>query len=75
MRGTQSERILRHLQDYGSITPVEAMAEYGIMRLGARIWDLKKQGHVISTERETGKNRYGEKTAYARYRLVRRETA
>ena len=72
---TQSDRVLRHLKDYGSITPVEAMAEYGIMRLGARIWDLKKQGHVISTERETGKNRYGEKTAYARYRLVRRETA
>lgn len=34
---TQTEQVLRHLQDYGSITPVEAMAEYGIMRLGARI--------------------------------------
>lgn len=67
---TQTEQVLRHLQDYGSITPVEAMAEYGIMRLGARIWDLKRQGHVISTERETGMNRYGEKTAYARYRMV-----
>ena len=66
---TQRERVLRHLQDYGSITPVEAMAEYGIMRLGARIWDLKRQGHVIFTERETGVNRYGEKTAYARYRM------
>jgi hypothetical protein len=66
---TQTEQVLRHLQDYGSITPVEAMAEYGIMRLGARIWDLKQQGHVISTERETGVNRYGEKTAYARYRM------
>ena len=66
---TQTEQVLRHLQDYGSITPVDAMAEYGIMRLGARIWDLKRQGHVISTERETGVNRYGEKTAYARYRM------
>ncbi len=66
---TQTEQVLRHLQDYGSITPVEAMSEYGIMRLGARIWDLKRQGHVISTERETGVNRYGEKTAYARYRM------
>lgn len=72
---TQTDRVLRHLQDYGSITPVEAMAEYGIMRLGARIWDLKRQGHAIFAERETGVNRYGEKTAYARYRLVRRETA
>lgn len=66
---TQTERVLRHLQDYGSITQVEAIRDYGIMRLGARIWDLKRQGHVISTERETGVNRYGEKTAYARYRM------
>jgi hypothetical protein len=64
---TQTERVLRHLQDYGSITQWEAIRDYGIMRLGARIWDLKRQGHVISTERETGVNRYGEKTAYARY--------
>lgn len=66
---TQTEQVLRHLQDYGSITQVEAIRDYGIMRLGARIWDLKRQGHVIFTERETGMNRYGEKTAYARYRL------
>lgn len=69
MSMTQTERVLRHLQDYGSITPVEALSEYGIMRLGARIWDLKRQGHVIATERETGVNRYGERTAYARYRM------
>lgn len=66
---TQAERILRHLQDFGTITPVEALAEYGVMRLGARIWDLKHQGHEIVTEREEGLNRYGERTAYARYRL------
>ena len=72
---TQTEQVLRHLQDYGSITPVEAMAEYGIMRLGARIWDLKHDGHNIVTERETSVNRYGERTAYARYRFVRGDTA
>lgn len=66
---TQAERVLRHLKDYGSITPVEALAEYGVMRLGARIWDLKHEGHDIVTEREESRNRYGERTAYARYRL------
>lgn len=66
---TQAERVLRHLKDFGSITPVEALAEYGVMRLGARIWDLKHEGHDIVTEREEGRNRYGERTAYARYRL------
>jgi hypothetical protein len=66
---TQSQVILEHMKKHGSITQKEAIDNYGIMRLGARIWDLKRQGHVISTERETGVNRYGEKTAYARYRI------
>jgi hypothetical protein len=66
---TQSQVILEHLKKHGSITQKEAIDNYGIMRLGARIWDLKRQGHVISTERETVVNRYGEKTAYARYRI------
>lgn len=71
----QKDRILRHLLDQGSITQWEAIRDYGIMRLGARIWDLKHDGYKIETERETSVNRYGERTAYARYRLVRRETA
>lgn len=66
---TQCEKILRHLEDYGSITPVDALRDYGCMRLGARIWDLKRMGHHIDMELETGENRYGEKTRYARYTL------
>ena len=44
---SQCNRVLQHLQAYGSITPLEAMQEYGIMRLGARIYDLKKMGYSI----------------------------
>lgn len=66
---TQNERITRHLEDYGSITSMEAMSEYGIMRLASRINDLKRQGLPIVTETVTGRNRYGETTRYARYRL------
>ena len=65
----QCERILRHLQDYGSITQAEAVTEYGCYRLGARIWDLKAQGVPIKSETVTGKNRYGERTCFARYSL------
>jgi hypothetical protein len=46
------------------------MREYGIMRLGARVWDLKKQGYKIGMSRESGLNRYGESTTYARYTLT-----
>lgn len=66
---TQSERIMRHLNEYGSITQAEAIQEYGIMRLASRISDLRKDGIEIRREMVKGKNRYGESTCYARYRL------
>lgn len=68
---TQCERILRHLQDYGSITQAEAVSEYGCYRLGARIFDLKARGVPIRSETVTGKNRYGERTSFSRYSLLR----
>lgn len=66
---TQCEHILRHMQDFGSITQAEAIAEYGCYRLAARIADLKAAGHNISSRIETGKNRYGERISFARYTL------
>ena len=64
---TQCERIIRHLNDYGSITSLEAMKEYGIMRLASRISDLRRRGYIIKVESIEGVNRYNEKTRYARY--------
>ena len=57
---TQTEKILRHMRAFGSITSLEAMNEYGIMRLASRISDLKKQGYPITSTVETVKNRFGE---------------
>ena len=69
MEVTQCDRILRHLRAYGSITSMEAIKEYGIMRLAARINDLRAQGIAIASEVKTGKNRYGEATHLSVYRL------
>jgi hypothetical protein len=66
---TQSQRILEHLQQYGSITQRDAIDNYGIMRLASRVNDLRREGHPIITEVVTGKNRYGEPTRWARYRM------
>lgn len=66
---TQCEKILRHMEDYGSITSLDAMQEYGIMRLASRISDIKQLGIPIQKEMVSGKNRYGESTSYARYSL------
>lgn len=68
-RVTQCERVFRHIQDYGSITSAEAIQEYGIYRLASRISDLKKLGVPINKEMVSGKNRYGERTSYARYTI------
>lgn len=66
----QTERILQYMRDFGSITQLEAIRDISCMRLGARIFDLKREGYEIKKEMETSKNRYGEETSYARYRLV-----
>lgn len=69
MKDTQCAKILRHLEDYGCITSLEAMNEYGIMRLASRISDLKSQGYPITKETVTCKNRYGEPIHFAQYKL------
>ena len=56
---TQAELILSHLKSGKPITPIEALGEYGVFRLGARIHDLKHAGHPIAKrmieDRRTGK--------------------
>lgn len=66
---TQVERMLRHMTDYGGITSLEAMQDYGIMRAASRINDIKRLGYNVHTDMITGRNRYGEPTRYARYTL------
>lgn len=65
----QEERVLKYMQDFGAITPLQALDDLGVMRLGARIYDLKKAGHPISRRMVTKKNRYGEAVSFAEYRL------
>lgn len=66
---TQCERVLKYMHDFGSINPAQAMDDLGVMRLGARIWDLKKAGHPITRKMVKKKNRYGEPVSFAEYRL------
>lgn len=66
---TQCEMILQYMQDTGNIAPWEAMREFGCMRLGARIYDLKRRGVNVTRELVTDKNRYGKSVQYARYRV------
>ena len=60
--------ILTHLRDVGSLTPMEALNEYGCFRLAAHIESLRKDGHRIFTEmvNESGKK-------FAKYTLIRKD--
>ena len=66
----QTDRILRYMDEFGSITQIDAIRDCGVMRLASRINDLRNAGYVIITEYVEGRNRYGEKTRFARYRKV-----
>lgn len=70
MTVSQNKRILAHLMTKGSITPMEAISEYGITRLSARIWDLRRDGIGIGMVMEKGVNRWGGKVEFAKYFLT-----
>lgn len=65
----QTERILEYMRDFGSITTAQAFTDLGVARLASRIHDLREQGHVITREMVSAKNRYGETVHFARYSL------
>lgn len=62
--------VYNYMLEKGSITQLEAYRNFpaAITRLSAVIFDLKKDGHNITSEWEDGKNCYG-KTHYKRYFL------
>lgn len=67
---TQCERILKYMEDFGSISSYQAMIDLGVGRLASRIHDLRSMSIEIASETKTGKNRYGEATHYSVYRRV-----
>lgn len=62
---TQKKAILEWLQAGRTITPMDALKEFGCFRLSAQIFNLKKEGYNISkemVERPGGKR-------FAKYKL------
>lgn len=47
---TQTEMCLDYLEQYDSITPLEALTAFNSFRLAALICKLRKEGYVIKTE-------------------------
>lgn len=66
---TQNQRILEYIEQFGSITQMEALNEIGCMRLASRISNLRSMGYNIVSETIPVKNRYGETCHIKRYKF------
>lgn len=60
MKESQKMKILRDLEAGKRLTQLYATQEYGCARLGAQIYDLKKDGYPIRSKMITVKTRDGE---------------
>ena len=58
----QKQQVLNHLKCHGSITPLEALQQYGCFRLAVIINRLRNEGHPIDTDLMTSTN-----NKFARY--------
>lgn len=62
-----TEKLLDWFARRKTITSLEAINDLGIHRLGARILELRQDGHAIRTEIITTRNRHGDVCHPARY--------
>lgn len=64
----QYDRINTYLNQFGSITPGEAISYLGITKLSTRIGEMERKGLVkVTRETEKANNRFGEPCSYTRY--------
>ncbi len=65
---SQTLDIYEALKSGRKLTPLEAWRDFGTLRLGARIFELRREGVPINMERVTVRTRTG-KASVARYSL------
>lgn len=66
---SQCKIILNHLEEHGSISSLDAIYKYNIMRLASRMNDLKRKGVKFTTETVYYTNNNNERKHYTLYRL------
>jgi len=62
--------VLSHLKSGQTITSLDAINLYGATRLSAIIFNLRQRGLNIATLPTTIKDRFGNTTTYAKYKLL-----
>lgn len=66
-RQTDCQRVREYLVRHGSITPTQALEEFGCYRLGARIFELR---HNYGMNIKTEQMRSADGEHYAKYVLI-----
>lgn len=66
---SQYDMVFNHLVKHGSINTMEAIRHYGVLRLGAIIFNLREGGVNIKTGVHVFTNKNGRKATVAKYIL------
>lgn len=67
-RKSQNERLLKHMKRGNAISSMLAFQLYGITRLSTRIWELKRTGVAIESERVIRKRKDGSVVSFLEYK-------
>lgn len=67
---TQYQMIKNHLEVFGSITPLQALKEYGCFRLSARILELRDELRIETTWCYST-NKFGNEVKFKKYSIER----
>ena len=62
-----TDAIKWHLKNYGHITSLEAINQYGVTRLASIIFNLKKDGYTIHSTDLKFTTRFGRPTNISKY--------
>lgn len=69
---SKTAKVLAHLEEYGSITSMQAIERYKATRLSSIIFCLRKRGLPITTERVEYIEEDGRTAWYGRYHMERK---
>ena len=69
MKNTHKTRLLSYLNQYTIITTLQAIQDLGNTRLSATIFNLRKDGHIISSNNIKVPTRWGTSTTVSKYIL------
>lgn len=67
--GSQNDRIVRYMNEYGGITTMDAFMELGVTRLASRICEIRNEGYTVCGRSIKVPTRHGKTAIVTEYSL------